>query len=90
MPSVTPVTAALAISAEFPRNPDVSLATPRIAGANVRRMNDIDANEAPCGYGGALTGQLQIEFRRNDDVPLTTRRPGSVTLLRTTAGQTTE
>ena len=38
MPSVTPVTAALAISAEFPRNADVSLTTPRIAGANVRRI----------------------------------------------------
>jgi len=38
MPSVTPVTEAFAIGTEFPRNADVSLTTPRIAGANVRRM----------------------------------------------------
>src|SRR5208282_5191146 len=36
--SITPVTAALAIFSEFPRNADDSLTTSRIAGANVRRM----------------------------------------------------
>jgi hypothetical protein len=38
MLAMIPLTTALAISTEFPRNADVSLTTPRIARANVRRM----------------------------------------------------
>ena len=63
MPSVTPVKAALAISTELARNPDVSLRTPRIAGANLRRMTSTQAIGV-IGAGTMGTGIAQARVAR--------------------------
>ena len=69
MPTATPVTPALAISTEFPRNADVSLTTPRIADANLRRMTSTQTIGVIGSVRHNVSGDLDRAPRAEDIAP---------------------